>query len=364
MIRSWLAAVLRGEAPDLGLVDCKELTEILAVANEEGVVALIHERMQHPVLAAALPQELRDQFAEAAQLKAGASLFREAECRRMLKRLAQEGLPALLLKGSALAYGVYASPCLRECSDIDFLFATRQAAKQAADILCEAGYIQAGIQGELATYEITCFRTLDSLAYLEMDLHWGIGSSPIYANCFNFNDLFKASIALPSLAPTARGLGLIHAYAHASMHRAINLWLGIGDHLKWLFDLHALGERFTPSEWEQLVAVCIEKQLCGTCLDGMQSAAATFHTSIPDGLRERLSEGALKEPIDMRRMRSWPYLQMMNLRAIPGWGLKARWLRQRVFPSGGYLHHYYGQGGGRLLAFTRYLKKGFGHLWE
>ena len=362
MIRSWLAAVMRGEAPALALAEYKEPAEILAVADEEGVVALIHERLQHPELAAMLSPELLHRFADAARLKAAASMMREAECRRILKRLDQEGLPVLLLKGSALAYSVYASPHLRECSDIDFLFATRQAARQASDAICETGYTQPGIAGELATYEMTCYRTRDASAYLEADLHWGIGGSPIYADRLGFDELFQASRPLPSLASTARGLGLVHAYLHATTHRALNLWLGIGDRLKWLYDLHLIGQRFTDPEWENLVSVCLEKKLCGTCLDGLQSAADTFSTSIPNGVRERLSQGALKEPINMRRMRRWPYIQMMNLRALPGLKMKARWLWQRLFPSGRFLHHYYGKNQGRLMALTRYLRKGFSHL--
>ena len=364
LIRSWLAAVLRGEGPALALADCKDLSEILAVADEEGVVALIHERMQTPGLAAKLPPELLGLFADLARLKAAQSMMREAEARRILKRLEQEGLQVLLLKGSALAYSVYAAPHLRECSDIDCLFATRHAAQQASDAICEGDYIQPGIAGELATFEMTCYRTRDSAAYLELDLHWGIGGSPIYADRFSFGELYQASMALPALAPTARGLSLAHAYLHASIHRALNLWLGTGDHLKWIYDLHLLGERFTQSDWENLVSMCLEKKLCGTCLDGLISAADTFHTAIPEGVREILSQGAQKEPINLRRMRHWPYIQLMNLRALPGLGLKARWLGQRLFPRRGFLHHYYGQDQGRLVAFIRYLRKGIGHLRE
>ena len=365
LIRTWLAAVMRGEGSELAVLEYKDLSEILAVADEQGVVALIHERMQHSALAAVLPPELLSLFADAARMKAAASMMREAEARRILKRLEQEGLPVLLLKGSALAYSVYAAPYQRECADIDFLFATRLAAQQAAEALCESNYMHPGIAGELATYEMTCYRTRGSAVYLEADLHWGIGGSPVYADRFGFDELLEASIPLPSLAPTARGLGFVHAYAHASMHRALNLWLGIGDRLKWLYDLHLIGERFTESEWEQLISICLEKKLCGTCLDGLQSAAELFHTSIPEGVRERLSQGTQSEPINMRHMRRWPYIQMMNLRALRGLKLKARWFRQRLLPSGGFLHHYYGDDGqGRLRAFTRYLRKGISHLRE
>lgn len=363
LIRSWLAAVMRGECPELALADCKDLPEILAVADEEGVVALIHERLQTPELAAKLPPELLVLFAEAARWRAIQSMFREAECRRILKRLDQEGIPVLLLKGTALAYSVYAEPYLRERADIDFLFPTLKATQQAAKAICETEYTHPEIPGALSVYEMTCFRNRDTATYLELDLHWGIGGEVIYADRFTFDELFQASRALPSLAPTARGLGLVHAYLHATTHRAQLIRKGMADYLKWLNDLHLIGQLFTEAQWEELVSVCVEKKLCGTCLHGMQSASEMFHTSIPQGVCERLGQGSLTEPIDMKRMHSWLYLQRMNLHALPGVKLKAHWLRQRLLPSWGYLDYYYGQDQGRLVAFRRYLRKGLSHLW-
>jgi hypothetical protein len=362
MIRTWLAAVMRGECPGAALPDCQGWSEILGVANEEGVVALVYERMNNPELAAAIPPELLGLFADAARVKAAESMFREAECGRLLERLEKEDLPVLLLKGSALAYGLYAAPYLRECSDIDLLFSTRAAAEQACAALCEAGRYQPGIAEKLGTYELTCTRTRNSPASLEVDLHWGIGSSPVYADRFGFDELFKASLALPSLAPTARGLGFVQAYLHASMHRVLNLWVGVGDRLKWLYDLHLMGQQFTEGEWAELVSVCREKQLCGPALDSLEAAAATFHTSIPEGVCGPLRQGAHTEPIDMQRIRHWTYIQMLNFRAMPGLSLKARWLGQRLFPSGNFLQHYYGNGQGRVATLSRHLKKGLYRL--
>jgi hypothetical protein len=64
----------------------------------------------------------------------------------------------------------------------------------------------------------------------------------------------------------------------------------------------------------------------------------------------------------MQRIRHWTYIQMLNFRAMPGLSLKARWLGQRLFPSGNFLQHYYGNGQGRVATLSRHLKKGLYRL--
>ena len=362
MIRSWLAAVIRLECPASPAAGDANPAELLRVAQEEGVVALVHERLQWPELASLVLPGLREAFAEAALEKAVQSLLRQAECRCILERLERAGLPVLLLKGSALAYWLYASPHLRDCSDIDFLFATREDTDHAAEILVENGYAVPAIAGDLVTYERTAYRAKDTATYLEADLHWGVGGAPVYGDRLRFEELHAESIPLPALAPNARGLGPVHAYVHAAIHRALQLWQGTGNRLKWLLDLHLLGGRFTEKDWEDLLSVCAERGLCGTCLDGLRGAADAFHTRVPEGVVELLEQGSRHEPLDLGRMGNWGYIQRMNLGALPTPGLKFRWLRQRLLPSAGFLRHQYGEAGGKRGALGRYLRKGWRNL--
>jgi hypothetical protein len=363
MIRAWLAAVLRGKSPTWAFAPDQDLTAIVRAAHDEGVVALIHERLQDAAHGLDVPAELRERIASAARTKAVQSLEREAQTRRILARLEQAGLRVLLLKGSALAYWVYDSPYLRECADIDLLFATRADAEQAAALLVELGYRSKAIPGDLTIYEVTCVRgDDDSPSYLEADLHWGIGCTAMFAGCFDFDELDAGSLPLPRLGPTARGLGPVHAYLHSCIHRILEVRRGRANYLKWLFDLHLLAQRFSAEDWESLVTLSEQKGLCGTCLHGLQAAADAFGTRMPPTVVPRLVAGQRGEAIDVARMGSWVYIQRMTLRALPSHAARLRWWAQRLWPQSGYLDAYYEGEQGKLKAFGRYVKRGLGNL--
>src|SRR5690606_3632525 len=140
------------------------------------------------------------------QIKGMQSLFREAHCRTILARLIEAGIPILLLKGSALAYWAYASPHLRECSDIDLLLRSRGDVDRATQILEELHFKNGDrvLPGDLVCFELTCVGSIPSNAGLEIDLHWQLSSTPMFAFRFNWDELQRGSIELPLLAPGAR----------------------------------------------------------------------------------------------------------------------------------------------------------------
>lgn len=341
MIRDWLAATLIGDSTGWALGDGFNPTQVLATAAAEGVVALLHERLLDPRMAA-MPAALREPLAVAARVKAAQSLVRENQCRLILARFAQAGLPVLLLKGSALAYWAYTSPYLRECSDIDLLFRSRGDVDRAVAILAELRYElrQKVLPGDLVCFEGTCVRG-DGL---EVDLHWRLSSTPLFAFRFDWTELEAAAIALPALALNARGLAPVPAFMHACMHRVQNMAAQRANVLKWLYDLALLARGFTPADWECLTALATARGLAGTCLDGIEAATACFGGVAPESVHRALAEAARAEIIDVRRMHQWWYIQRMSFHAFPEWRQRWRWLRQRVIPDPRYLRERYGQG--------------------
>lgn len=365
MIRAWLAALLRGECPPWQFGPDQDLSLILEGAGQEGVVALIHERLQDTALAAAVPAELRDRLATAAREKAMQSLMREGECRRVVALLEQADLPVLLLKGSALAYWAYASPYLRDCGDIDLLFRSRTDVDRIVAMLADDGYgpRERVLPGDAICFELTCVRDGQDRAGLELDLHWQLSSAPMFAFRFDFEELASASIALPRLAQSARGLSPVHAYLHACMHRVENIGWDGGDALKWLFDLHVLEQGFTASEWGQLADTAADRGLAGICAKAMDAAAAVFGDRVPASVRTALDEAASNEVMDVARMHRWSYVQWMNFLAFPTVGQRLRWLRQRVIPDLAYMQERYGKRGLLQMVATR-LRDGLRRLHD
>ncbi len=354
MPRNTLANILAGHTVDLSEWHTDTL---LAHASAEGVLALLGQRV--PQLRNA-PPELLDELAAAGRSLAASSLLLEAECRRVLATLPAQK-PVLLLKGSALAYWLYPQPFLRECSDIDLLLPSRSDVEQAAELLGGVGYVMHHRPDDLA-HELLCRREPGNGMRVDLDMHWRLVNAPMFADVFGFDELHAASIPLSRLGPTARGLYPVHALAHAALHRAINLYTGIGDRLKWLYDLHLLAVRFDATEWEVLSQLCEERGISGVCAEGIEAASALFGAAAPESVLERLNAARARDRFDARRAGEWRYMQWQNLAALPSWSDRLGWLRQSLLPPTGYLQELYGPERGRTWLLMERSKRAWRRL--
>ena len=325
--------------------------ELLAAAREEDVVALVSWRLQQAARESAgtqtkgtlaIPPEIATAFTTVARNEALVSMVIEGESRCVLSLMAEAGIPGLLLKGSALAYWAYSQPHLRACGDVDLLLPSREAAEQLSDRLTASGFKRAETSGELVAYELLCRRPVSGDWHVEIDIHWRLANSPLFANVFTFDELMADSVELPNLAPNARGLGPVHALMHACVHRALNLSIGAGDKLKWQYDLELVRANFTPADWRRLVDISIKKGLAGVVLDAIENAARTFESQLPHEWTTALASAESAEILDAPRLSDWHYTQRMTFRSLPTAFLKLRWLWQRLFPSLDYLRCLYG----------------------
>ena len=308
--------------------------EWLALASAEEVVALVDWRMRNGL--PGVPEPVRQAFAHATRGQVARLMVRQSEARRVLAKLALADIPTLLLKGSSLAYWAYAEPHLRQCLDVDLLFATREHAATAAALLSEDGYVVRQHFGDAASREFLCVRQRPGSPRVDLDMHWGLSGKPAFAERLDFAELMADSMPLPALAPTARGLGPVHACVHACLHRTGDLSNGSNDGLKWLFDLNQLAHSLDAAGWEGLQALAIDRGIAGVCADGLAEAALLFSTSMPEPTMKALWSASENEALDPRRLRNWSYFQRQNLRALPDWPTRLRWIWQRLFPTADY----------------------------
>ncbi len=355
MVREWLGAMLRGDNPRWVFPGDASNESICDEINREGVVALLHERINAAAGPVDIPAGFREHIAALARKKSQQSLMREAECRRILANLQKAGIKVLLLKGSALAYWLYPSAHLRDCSDIDLLFCSYDETRKAIGLLQSMQYSlrDPAMAGDLTSFEQTCVRDSNAGTGLEIDLHWRLSSSPMFAYQFDFDELDASSMALPRLGPHARGLSPVHAFFNACMHRIQNMSDGTENCLKWLYDLHLLASQFSPAEWQMLVDVSIDRKFAGICLDGLQATKREFGTSIPEDVPAALEKASKKERMQIGKMQGWFYIQRMSFSAFPTLRLRLRWLRQRLIPNGEYLKARYGESNFVRLLFKR-----------
>jgi len=328
-----------------------------------GQYILLHERINVADSKAGIPVSFREHIGEIARRKAQLSLMREAECRKILSHLHSAGIDVLILKGSALAYWAYPSAHLRDCSDIDLLFSSYADTCKVIECLESLAYRLRDpvLAGDLVSFEHTCVRDSVSGTGLEIDLHWQLSSSPIFAYRFYFDELNSRAISLPKLGEFARGLSPEHAFFNACMHRIQNMAEGSENSLKWLYDLHLLCADFSQAQWQQVLDVAIERKLAGVCRDALQAAQHDFHTIVPDAILASLLSAEKNEFMKIGKMHRWFYIQYMSFMAFPNWPLRMRWLRQRLLPNAAYLEMRYGETNWIRLLLKR-IKAGFQRL--
>lgn len=317
---------------------------MLQDAQREGVVALVdwHLRRDTALGGTAVPLPARELFSSAARSAALVSMLFQAEAATVLDSMQAAGIPGLLLKGNALAYWAYAQPHWRECNDVDVLVPSRAAAEALAAQLCQRGYDRSETSGELVAYELMCRRRVTEELQAEVDVHWQLANSFLFANAFTFEELMADSVPLPALGASARGLGPAHACIHACVHRALNLSVGMPDRLKWLYDIELMFRGFGAADWDRVVTLSTSKGLAGVVHSALEAACSAFGRTLAQDIAAALTDAQGAERLDSRRLSDWRYMQHMTAKAIPTLGLRVRWGWQRLFPSRGYMSYLYG----------------------
>jgi Uncharacterised nucleotidyltransferase len=330
-LERWLADVMVGQVVTDPLRAGHEVQACLDLALQHEVVGLVNTRLQQ---ADAANGGLLQAFEAAAHAETMKSMVQEREIGLLLKQAQRLGTPVLLLKGTALAYWAYEQPQMRACKDIDLLVPTRE---QAMDLTRAAQSACGWAVCQEMGYELQCTKAISPAVELELDVHWRLVNTPLFAEVFGFEELMQESRPIPALAANAFGLGLVHAFIHACLHRMANVASGTPDNLKWLFDVHVLQLRFTPQDWRELLAVCQAKQMAGLCLSGMQAAANCWGAVASPAFMQDLAGAQKTEELDMARMADWRYAQSMSFQSLTTWGQKWHWLRERVFANRSYL---------------------------
>ena len=297
----------------------------------------------------AVPLAVRQAFSSAARGATLLSMLFQAESVTVLEVMAETGVPGLLLKGNALAYWAYPQPHWRECNDVDVLVPSREAAETLAASLQRQGYERFETSGGLVAFELMCRRRLTGDFQPEVDIHWRLANSVLFADAFTFDELMADSIALPALGVNARGLGPVHACIHACVHRALNLSVGIPERLKWLCDIELMVRGFDAADWSRLEGLSIGKGLAGVVLSALEAAASALGRTLPREVEAALSDAQGVEGLDAGRLSDWRYMQRMAFKALPTLGSRIQWTLQRMFPSKAYMGYLYGAPGRSYL---------------
>lgn len=361
------SALLKGEAADWRfLAQPGALDHALLRARYHGAAALLLQR------SAEIPPALRTPLQAEVRRFAMWELADAEWVRRALEGLHRAGVPALVFKGAALAYSLYADPAERMRADTDLLTAPEARAAAEAALIAMGWRRLPGARGELtsgqASYAI-------SAAGHTIDLHWRLSDSPLLSRTFEFRELFAHSQPLPKLSPLARGPGLVHALAIACVHLRYHavvpyfvdgLAHGGDRRLIWHCDIRALASQFAERDWAEFAALAGERGVAAPCAEAFAAAREHVGAAVPSNALRKLQE-APRDTAPTRFLRSTRLGRVWTeAAALAGWRERAQFFEEKLFPDAELMQDRYGAGGPKALPwlYVRRFARETAALWR
>ncbi|UCE84677.1 MAG: nucleotidyltransferase family protein, partial [Deltaproteobacteria bacterium] len=294
--------------------------------------------------------------------EAVSEMIRSGELARALCALAAAGMRGVLMKGAALAHTIYASPCLRPRADADLLVHERD--REAAErVLARCGYTRAPrIAGKRIEYQAPYYRDAHGLRHV-IDLHWRVFNRQVLADRFPFDELAARAVRVPAIAEAARALDPVDALLVACLHAPAH-HRGQRRPLVEAYDAHRLASDFAPDDWRELARRAAARGVRRLCLRGLREAQRRFGTALPGHVVDAFSDADSERERSARLLgagRSDPFWN--DVRAIPGWTGRLRFLYEAAFPSAAFVSHQYGVRSRALLPLL-YLHRGVTGLFR
>ena len=211
----------------------------------------------------------------------------------VLTALANVGVLPVLFKGTALAYGLYPDGVLRTRGDTDFIIPPESRAVVHKVLQATVSNLFQPSAGTISATSRSTHGHNPREAHHTLDVHWRINNSELLSRLFTHEELLVHARPLPNLGPHALAAGPVHALLLACMHRATHkqnpyyvdgVAYYSGDRLIWLYDIHLLLGALTPAEIDDFVRLARTKGLRAVCLEGIERAQTSFHTSVPPEL--------------------------------------------------------------------------------
>jgi hypothetical protein len=308
------------------------------------VVALLHARPS--------THDWPARFIDACRTEAHAlamwELRHQAVLKNTLQALAADGIQPLLIKGTPLAYTLYADAAQRTRSDTDLLVPL--SAAQAV----EHALVRLGFERVLSapSYQTTySLRLADGTSHA-LDVHWQTNNSELLARLLPYDELMRDALAVPALDAHALMPSLEHSLLIACMHRATHRHnpYHVGgethhepDRLIWLRDIDLLARAMQPGQWHRFESIATNKGLSATCVEGLKLATRNFQTPLPDDAVASLPATGGRAD---RYLQSGPLRQhWLDFVALGSAPARAHWLRNLALPPEPYMRAKYPDGG-------------------
>jgi len=254
-------------------------------------------------------------------------------CHDVLLAFEKAGLPAIVLKGAALAETVYGNPVLRHCHDIDILLPAAEMSR-AALLLQSLNFrvTHRGIQAK------TGHVRLEHESGLPLELHSRLFQVPYYDPSLGeirarSQSRSIADVGAQILSPVD---GLLHVCGHASYSRSGRL-------LRWVSDAWFIIDRHADLDWDLLLHCARQSRMVLPLYVALGYLARDLEAPIPANFLTRLEEDndradTLGREVLVRQALSiLPGGVVTLIRHAKDWRERYFLIRWLLLPSPGYL---------------------------
>jgi hypothetical protein len=213
----------------------------------------------------------------------------------LLDALAAAGIKALVTKGTALAYSVYADPAVRQRGDTDIFLPAADRGK-VRRVLRACGFWELGDTKALQeSWQCdTPFGVQPAV-----DIHWRINASAAVSQLLESELALDAAIPLGRLSSGAQGIGPVDNLILTAINRSSHGQFGYvsgedrlfeTDRLIWAVDMHLIAKGFGPAEWAALTERAARTGTADLVDDALAFGQRTLGICVPDGVREALAQ--------------------------------------------------------------------------
>ncbi len=266
--------------------------------------------------------------------------------------LTRAAIPAIWLKGAALARTLYPDPTLRPMSDLDVLVSPEQCVA-AVDLLCHAGYRLAALDQfggsnviqEPAAKSNHHYELIGGPAdAVAVEVHFRLLAQndellPLESQALFWEHteqaLFDDGVAFTMLTCEAN---LLYLAAHAILQH------GESETLLHYLDVHLLISKYAP-DWRVLVDRAVELDWSGAVERALCKAARYFGTPVPEEVFRELIRGrTARERASTVLHSSGAGLRWERARGTLGgmsWGGRVRYVWGSLLPSAKYMRRKY-----------------------
>jgi hypothetical protein len=336
------------------------------IAYRQGVAALVYSSARgSDLLPAALNEDLRNAYYYVA--RTNVRLFERLE--KVLRCLAADGLPVVLLKGAALSAAVYGNAAVRAMSDVDLLVRQQDTAP-ILHALAKLGYAPAyhelrpGFSSDFTNELVLeqrddAGRTDDKRnasaqslpggkdgSTQPVELHWSAFDSAYYRYTIPMDWFWQTTLPAVVGETPATVLGpeaqVLQLCAHITHHGG---WQHAG--LMAVHDVAEVIARYRERlDWRELIERCQEFHLVLTVRQILDRISRYGDALIPAAVMNQFN--ALHPSSEELRVVTWltgtrrPALDFRaGLRHIPTWRQRLRFARAVLFPSTAFMQSRY-----------------------